>query len=265
MPDHDDLQTRLVLPAYPRSARYDINWVIENAMGPNPLWLMEALTEHMALKRGMRVLDLGCGRALTSIFLAKEFDVQVWAADLWISATENWKRIVAAGVADQVVSLNAEAHALPFADGFFHSIVSVDAYHYFGTNELYLADCTRFLQPGGQIGIVVPGLVEELIEVPPHLAPIWEADWWTFHSPGWWRALWERSGVVEVSVADLLPDGCREWAIWEDAQGGDEEPWEGTKVLREDAGSNLGFTRVVARRTNAISPFDYRTGARLAP
>ncbi len=24
-------------------------------------------------------LDLGCGRAITSIFLAKEFDVQVWA------------------------------------------------------------------------------------------------------------------------------------------------------------------------------------------
>ena len=35
------------------------------------------------LEPGMRVLDLGCGKGLSSIFLAKEFGVQVWAADLW--------------------------------------------------------------------------------------------------------------------------------------------------------------------------------------
>ncbi len=38
---------------------------------------------------GLRVLDLGCGRASSSIFLCREFGVQVWAADLWFSASEN--------------------------------------------------------------------------------------------------------------------------------------------------------------------------------
>jgi cyclopropane fatty-acyl-phospholipid synthase-like methyltransferase len=37
----------------------------------------------------MRVLDLGCGRAATSIFLRREFGVQVWATDLWTNASEN--------------------------------------------------------------------------------------------------------------------------------------------------------------------------------
>jgi cyclopropane fatty-acyl-phospholipid synthase-like methyltransferase len=41
----------------------------------------------------MRVLDLGCGRALSSIFLRKEFEVEVWAVDLWFSASENLQRI----------------------------------------------------------------------------------------------------------------------------------------------------------------------------
>jgi cyclopropane fatty-acyl-phospholipid synthase-like methyltransferase len=87
---------------YPRAARYDPGWVIDNAMGPNVLWLTEALCQVMPLEPGMRVLDLGCGKALSSIFLAKEYDVQVWATDLWIAATDNWARIREAGVGDRV-------------------------------------------------------------------------------------------------------------------------------------------------------------------
>ena len=58
---------------FPRSQRYDLDWVVANQMGPNVLWLTESLTNVMDLRPGMRVLDLGCGRALSSIFLAKEF------------------------------------------------------------------------------------------------------------------------------------------------------------------------------------------------
>jgi cyclopropane fatty-acyl-phospholipid synthase-like methyltransferase len=49
--------------------------------------LTEALSQVMTLEPGMRVLDMGCGRAVSSIFLAKEFGLQVWATDLWIAAT----------------------------------------------------------------------------------------------------------------------------------------------------------------------------------
>jgi cyclopropane fatty-acyl-phospholipid synthase-like methyltransferase len=75
-------------PRYPRSNNYDPQWVIDNQMGPNALWLIEALTEAMQITPGMRVLDLGCGTALTSIFLAREFGAQVWATDLWIEGRQ---------------------------------------------------------------------------------------------------------------------------------------------------------------------------------
>jgi len=55
----------LLLNRFPRSAKYEPEWVIENAMGPNPLWLTEFLCEEMELRPGMRVLDLGCGKALS--------------------------------------------------------------------------------------------------------------------------------------------------------------------------------------------------------
>ena len=93
-----DLASLLTRVDFPRSAAYDPRWVLENLMGPNVLWLTEALSQVMAFTPGMRVLDLGCGRALSSIFLAKEFDLQVWATDLWIGATDNWQRICAAEV-----------------------------------------------------------------------------------------------------------------------------------------------------------------------
>ena len=49
---------------YVRSNGYDPAWVVENQMGPHPLWLLEALTEVLPIEPGMRVLDLGCGRAM---------------------------------------------------------------------------------------------------------------------------------------------------------------------------------------------------------
>lgn len=151
---------------YPRSRAYNIDWMMDNMMGPNALWLMESLTERLHLEPGMRVPDMGCGKAISSIFLAKEFGVQVWATDLWIGAGENWDRIKQAGVQDRVYPIHAESHDLPFATGFFDAMVSVDAYHYFGTDDLYFEYYAGFARPGAELGIVVPGIAEEFLGEP---------------------------------------------------------------------------------------------------
>jgi cyclopropane fatty-acyl-phospholipid synthase-like methyltransferase len=197
------------------------------------------------------VLDMGCGRAISSIFFAKEFDVEVWATDLWIGASDNWERVRAAGLERHVFPIHAEAHALPFAEGFFDALVSLDAYHYFGTDDLYLGYFARFVMPGGQIGIVVPGLRQEFADgLPPHLAPYWHPEFWSFHSPAWLRTLWERTGPVAVNVADLVPNGWEHWLRWLEVAGAHGYPTDAqeAEMLRVDAGRNLGFARVVARR-----------------
>ena len=247
-----ELAQSLTLPEFPRSAGYDPRWMLENAMGPNPVWLAEALTARMRLEPGMRVLDLGCGRAITSIFLATEFGVDVVAADLWIKPSENWPRIVAAGRQARVLPVYAEAHDLPFAHGCFDAIVSIDAYHYFGTDDIYLGYLTRFVRPGGQLGIAVPMLTAELTEVPEHLRPFWTWDFWSFHSAQWWRHHWAKTGLVDVEAAEPIPDSWRHWLLWDEASlhtGTSPRPdlaEQEIELNRVDAGRTLTLGLVVA-------------------
>src|SRR5829696_8574751 len=131
---------------FPRSAAYHPDWVKAAVSGAaNPLWMAEWLTERMDLRPGMRMLDLGCGRAASSIFLHREFGVQVWATDLWFSASENLRRIRDAGVEDGVFPIHADARSLPFAAGFFDAIVAIDSFIYYGTEDLYLSNVARFV------------------------------------------------------------------------------------------------------------------------
>ena len=246
-----ELAALLTLDEFPRSAAYDPEWVLENLMGPNVLWLTEALTQVLRLEPGMRVLDMGCGRAVSSIFLAKEFGVEVWATDLWIEAGDNWQRIRDAGMQDQVFPIHAEAHTLPFADGFFDAAVSMDAYQYFGTDDLYLMYYSKFVKPGGQLGIVVPGIQHEFdAGLPEYLELYRRTDFWCFHSPAWWRHHWDRSRLVEVETADLMPRGWQQWLKWQEVcrEYGYRSDEQDTEMLNVDAGRNLGFPRVVARK-----------------
>lgn len=120
-------------------------------------------------------------------------------------------------------------------------MVSIDAYHYFGTDDLYLDYYANFARPEAQIGIVVPGLAQEFANVPPaHLRPIWPSEFYSFHTPAWWRQRWERSGRVQVGIADMIADGWKDWLLWV----GNEH--EDGKALEVDQGRNLGFSRVVA-------------------
>ena len=209
---------------YPKTAKYDSKWVEENWMGPNPLWLTEELCENLDLRPGMKILDMGCGKGLTSMFLAKEYGVTVFANDLWISATDNLRRFEEAGVSDKVFPIHAEAHALPYADGFFDAAISVDSYHYYGADESYFPRIfSRLVKPGGQFGIVVPGLTQEFPKgYPDTMERFWnsyDGELFAFHSGAWWRHLWEKTGIANVTACYDIPD-LKElwmpWAVWSD-------------------------------------------------
>jgi SAM-dependent methyltransferase len=251
------MDRRLIRERFPRASRYHPDWVLAAVSGAaNPLWLTEWLAEAMDLRPGMRVLDLGCGRALSSVFLHREFGVQVWATDLWFSAEENVQRIRDAGVADGVFATHADARQLPFAESFFDAVVSIDSFMYFGTDDLYLNYLARFVKPGGPIGIALAGFSSEIGDaVPAHLA-----EWWaverpvSLHSADWWRRHWQRTGIVDVVVADALPDGWQLWRDWLELAAPANE--KEIRAVKSDAGRSFGYVRAVGRRRADAVLFD---------
>jgi SAM-dependent methyltransferase len=246
------MDDRFDLSRFSRSAAYHPDWVMAAVSGAaNPLWMAEWLAEVMELRPGMRVLDLGCGRAASSVFLHREYGVQVWATDLWFGASENLQRIRDAGVEDGVFPIHADARALPFAAGFFDAVISLDAFFYFGTDDLFLGSVARLLKPEGVIGIAGAGLVREFgDELPEHLRAWWTPDMWCLHSAAWWRRHWARTGIVDVTAADAMDDGWKLWLDWHRVIAPDNAVE--IAALEADRGEYIGYVRAVGRRRPGV-------------
>jgi Methylase involved in ubiquinone/menaquinone biosynthesis len=234
---------------YPLSSKYNPDWILQNAIGSHCLWLQESLTQVMGLTPDMRVLDMGCGKAISSIFLAKEFEVRVWATDLRNSATDNWKRILEMGVGDKVCPIRADANDLPFADDYFDAMLSVNSLFLYATGEEFLKKhLLRNVKPGGEIGIIVPSFLHEYTDnFPESYKPYIDADGWrlrNWHTAAWWKNHLEKTGMVDIVIADNLFDDDGVDVFHKSARmvNAHEEPFN---IIAWD---DITFTRIIAKR-----------------
>jgi hypothetical protein len=70
----------------------------------------------------------------------------------------------------------------------------------------------------------------------------------TWFGPIWWRHHWERSGLVSVQVADMVPGGWEDWLTWLEACNLVDRGFEPDEtMLQADGGKLLGLTRVLAQ------------------
>jgi SAM-dependent methyltransferase len=244
----------LLQAAFPRSNRYHPDWLRAGLSGgANPLWLCEWLCQlpalAAALKPGAKVLDLGCGRGLSSVFLAAEFGVEVCAVDLWFAAEERRQRFDDSGFGAQLQALQGDVRALEqlgLAPEQFDVIISIDSFPYYGTDDTLMANLLRFLKHDGLIAIAGAGLQQELTHVPPSLRAWWSHELVSLHSADWWRQHWQRSGLLTVEAADSLPDGWRYWLAWQRVMCPDN--LVELDALEADQGCTLGYVSALGRR-----------------
>ena len=100
--------------------KYKKYFTKEYLMGPNSFRLLDELIRRCPEDvKFDRTLDLGCGYALTSLFIANETDANhVYAFDLWVPATENYTRIKDNGLEDKIIPIHGDAMDMPFAEDY---------------------------------------------------------------------------------------------------------------------------------------------------
>jgi SAM-dependent methyltransferase len=207
---------------YPELEGYTRDEIYRDCFGGGALYLAARMVRTMALQPGDIVLDLGCGKGETSIFLARHFGVQVIAVDLWTSATYLSDKFAARGYRDCIVPLNMDITGrLPFADGYFDAVFCMNSFSFYAGSVEFLCHLLRHLRGGGQLCIGSEVLSDEFTPAqladPPYVysfrlpppnedVDVFEGDFKKQHTPRWWQDLFERSGLLRVLDCHELED-----------------------------------------------------------
>lgn len=200
--------------------KYKDYFTKEYLMGPNSFRLLDELIGRCPddVNYG-RALDLGCGFALTSFFIANETNANsVYAFDLWVSASENYERIKNNNFEDRIIPIHGDAMDMPFAEDYFDTVISVDSYHYFGCKKgIFAEKILPFVKKGGYAMIAIPGLKEEPQNEMKELFTTWAEgdDYELFKTVSWWEnLLQEECGTqceVVVKEANCFDVAWKEW------------------------------------------------------
>ena len=217
-------------------------------MGPNAMRLAEELSSRLDINENMRILDLGCGCGLSTFLLTKKYGASVFAADLWISPTENYERFQSLGIDDKAVPISVDAtKGLPFANGYFDVLFTVDAYHYFGDTEEMLPSLIPFVKKGGTIAVAIPGLKYEFGgNVPEEMQPFWNDEIArTIHSIDWWKDLWKKANGMEIEDIREMACFSQVWSEW--LTSGHPVAAEDVKMMEAEGGKSFNFIQLIAK------------------
>jgi len=214
---------------YPELDGYSRDEIYEDFFGGGGLYLAARMARTLRLHPNDLVLDLGCGKGSTSIFLAKNYGVRVIGLDLWTSEEFLRQKFSTLGYADQIAAIQMDAtHPLPFPHEFFDAIFCMNSFNFYGSNQDFIGHLTQHLKPGGQLCIGSEVLTAEFTAAqlanPPQVyafrlpppnedVDVFEDDFKKQHTSAWWRELLESSGLLKVETCEELEDAA---AIYEE-------------------------------------------------
>lgn len=217
-------------------------------MGPNALRVSEELASYLEIHSDMKILDLGCGCGLSTLLLTQKFSAKVFAADLWISPTENYERFKSIGIDDKAVPISVDAtKGLPFANGYFDLLFTVDAYHYFGDTAEMLPSLIPFVKKGGYIAVAIPGLQYEFGKnVPDEMQPFWNSEVErTLHSLDWWKDLWSQEKGIEIIDCREMACCKQAWSEW--LTGYHPVVANDIKMMEAEGGKYFNLVQLIAK------------------
>ena len=235
---------------YILSEKYNTPALQSRIMGPNPVKLEEELLQGHQIPAGAVVCDLGSGMGLTSLFLAKEYGVTVYACDLWSDPAENQAFFDAMGAPrGQIVPVKADATSLSFEKDFFDAVVCVDSYNYFGRDPDYLDEkLLPYVKPSAMIYIAIPGMKQDCHSaLPPELLLSWTPEQLDYiHDIAYWTKIMESAKGSEILSIKEMESNEEVWADW--LRQENEYAIGDRKAIEAGGGKYLNFIAIVLRK-----------------
>ena len=123
----------------------------------------EQMAQHLRLRAGMRLLELGAGAGWPGLYLAQATGCDVALVDIPLNGLRiAAERAASEGLARGVTVVAADAAVLPFPDAGFNAVSHSDLLCCLDQKRSVLADCRRVIHAHGRMAFtvisVVPGL-----------------------------------------------------------------------------------------------------------
>lgn len=118
------------------------------------------LLQHLDIKPGDSLLDLGCGAGGLSEYAADQTGAKVTGIDYSASAIETAKTRTA-GKRDRLTFLQADMNNLALPPRSFHAAFSLDTIYWVADIREALASFIRLIKPGGRLGIFIAHTLED--------------------------------------------------------------------------------------------------------
>ncbi|ARF53178.1 SAM-dependent methyltransferase [Streptomyces gilvosporeus] len=115
---------------------------------------VERVADRLAdcLGPGHTVLDLGAGYGGTARYLAGRFGCRVVALNLSAAQNERHRKTnVAHGLDSAIEVVTGSFHDIPYPDGHFHAVCSLEAFCHSADRAKVLGEAGRVLKPGGAL------------------------------------------------------------------------------------------------------------------
>jgi ubiquinone/menaquinone biosynthesis C-methylase UbiE len=117
--------------------------------------LVHRMGTILGLNETSKLLDVAPGMGTQDIYLAKNFSpISIDGLDVtWGHIEHGRRRALEAQVEDRVHFHHGTAIEIPFPDGSFTHLLSIEGPEHFDTREKFLHEAKRVLQPGGVIAM----------------------------------------------------------------------------------------------------------------
>jgi hypothetical protein len=133
---------------------------------------------------------------------------------------------------------------MPFANDYFDGVISIDSYHYYGSNDVFCSE--KLLPPlkkDAIVAIAVPGMKVELgNEIPEEMKPYWdEESFRTWQTVDWWkRMVGDCLNNMEINEMACFDDAWSDWLSSDNPHAiGDRD------MMKTDCGKYMNLISII--------------------